>query len=114
MKKWIIAFLAALFTAAACQKPFVTGVDLGVNNETIHLLSFEEGHCFITVFSNGSWNIALEPAVSWARLDRASGSGIQYVRLDYDENFDPSPRSVRALVSGQGKTCEIEIIQPGQ
>ena len=78
MRKWILA-LAALLCLAACQKPYKTQIELGVNHEQIDLPSFEEGHCFITVFSTGKWTIATEPDADWITLDRASGEGIDYV-----------------------------------
>lgn len=113
MKKWIL-ILAVLLGFAACQKPYQTTITLGVNNEQIVLKSFEEGHCYITVFSNGGWTIALEPAVDWARLDRESGEGIAYVRMDYDENFGSEERYATVVVSGQGKECQILITQPAE
>lgn len=113
MRKWIIA-LAALLCLAACQKPYTTQISLGVNHEQIILPSFEEGHCFITVFSNGSWTIAIEPAVDWAKLDRSSGEGIAYVRLDYGENMGSEERSATVAVRGQGKECKILITQASE
>lgn len=112
MRKVILLIAALLPLLAACHKPYETSIDLGVNNERIDLPSFEEGHCFITVFSNGSWNIEIAPAVDWARLDRASGEGIGYVRFDYDENLSGDERSATVLVTGQGKSCEITVNQP--
>lgn len=113
MRKWILA-LAALLCLAACQKPYRTQIELGVNHERIDLPSFEEGHCFITVFSNGKWTIAVEPAADWVKLDRASGEGIGYVRLDYTENFGADERSATVAVRGQGKECLIQVTQPSE
>jgi len=112
MKKLILCALAILLSLWACQKPYQTKIDLGVNHEQIILPSAEEGHCFITVYSNGSWTIKISPSVSWARLDRSSGEGIAYPRLDYEENLDGVERVATVVVEGQGKKCEIKITQP--
>lgn len=114
MKKLIICVMAMLLSLWACQKPYVTTIELGVNHEEILLSSPEKGHCFITVSSNGSWTIKLSPEVSWARLDRSSGEGIAYPRLDYDENLEPTERVATLVVEGQGKKCEIKITQPAE
>ncbi|MBQ7709184.1 MAG: BACON domain-containing protein [Bacteroidales bacterium] len=111
MRKWIV-YVLVLLSLAACQKPYVTQIDLGVNHEAIDLPSFEQGHCFITVFSNGSWTIGLESPSDWARLGQSSGEGIAYVRFDYDENLTGEDRSVTVLVSGMGKECKIVVTQP--
>ena len=114
MKKLMICVLAMLLSLWACQKPYVTSIELGVNHNEILLSSPMKGHCFITVFSNGSWTIKLSPDVSWARLDRSSGEGIAYPRLDYDENLDIEAREATVIVEGQGKKCEIKITQPAE
>ena len=64
MRRTLIALLTALafLVAHSCQKPYETGIDLAVNNEKIEIPSSAEGHCYITVFSNKDWTIALEPA----------------------------------------------------
>lgn len=113
MRKWII-LIASLLVLSACQKPYTTQVTLGVNNETIQLPSFEEGHCFITVFSTGSWTIRLTEGSDWASLGQNGGNGIAYVRLDYVENFSGAERLAKVLVEGSGKQCSIEIKQPGE
>ena len=113
MRKWILLIVAVL-AFSACNKPYTTNIALGVNNETIQLPSFEEGHCFITVFSSGSWTIRIEEGSDWARLGQTSGSGIDYVRFDYDENFSGVERVAVVLVEGSGKQCRIEIKQPGE
>lgn len=113
MRKWIICAVAVLLGAAACQKPYVTQMDLAVNNEEILLPSFEEGHCYITVFSNSSWSISIRGAADWAKLDRSGGTGIGYVRLDYQENYSPDEdRNAVVVVSGSGKECQIVVTQP--
>lgn len=112
MKKWIFLVLALLLCLTACQKPYQTKVELGVNHEAINLPSFEEGYCYITVYSNGSWTISLTPETDWARLERHSGEGIGYVRLEYDENLDGVERQTTIVVEGQGKKCEILVTQP--
>lgn len=112
MRKWIICLVVLLLGTAACQKPYETQIELGVNHEQILLPSSEAGHCYITVFSNGSWTIKTVPAAAWARLEKASGDGIGYVRLDYDENLSGEERSATVVVEGQGKKCEILVTQP--
>lgn len=112
MRKWIVCVLILLASIVSCQKPYVTSIDLGVNHETIALPSFEAGHCFITVYSNGSWTIQLSPSVSWARLGQSSGEGIDYVRFDFEENLSGEDRSVNVVVEGQGKKCTIVVTQP--
>lgn len=112
MRKWIVCVLALLMMTAACQKPYKTQIELGVNHEAIDLPSFEAGHCFITVFSTGTWTIKLSPSVDWAKLDHASGEGVDYVRLDYQENLSGDDRSATVVVEGQGKKCTIVVNQP--
>ncbi len=112
MKKLMICVLAMLLSLSACQKPYVTTIELGVNHEEIVLPSPEKGHCFITVYSNSSWTIKISPAVNWARLDRSGGEGIAYPRFDYDENLETTERVATVVVEGQGKKCEIKITQP--
>ena len=108
----MIAWLVPLLLLVACQKPYETQIALGVNNERIDLLSYEAGHCYITVFSNSTWTISLSDT-SWARLEYSEGKGIGYVRLEYDDNFSGDKRSLTITVSGSGKTCEILVTQPG-
>ena len=114
MKRVIVLMLSALLAVASCQKPFETSIALGVNNERIQLPSFEQGHCFITVYSNSSWNIRVEAEGEWATLGQQSGTGIGYVRLDYTENLSASPREATVVVEGSGKRCEILVIQPAE
>lgn len=113
MRKWMIICLAVVLSAVtACQKPYTTQIDLGVSNERIDLPSAEKGHCFITVFSSGSWTISIEPQAGWATLDRKGGDGIGYVRLDFTENYDAEDRSATVVVKGSGKQCQIVVTQP--
>lgn len=113
MRRTLIALLTALafLVAHSCQKPYETGIDLAVNNEKIEIPSSAEGHCYITVFSNKDWTIALEPAETWARLDASEGCGIGYVRLDYSENLSGAPRSLEVVVLGVEKVCRIVVTQ---
>ena len=46
MKKLMICVLAMLLSLSACQKPYVTSIDLGVNHEEIILPSAEEGRAW--------------------------------------------------------------------
>lgn len=110
----LMSILAAILLFAACQKPYQTTVELGVNHEKILLPSFEQGHCFITVFSNGSWTISVTEGSDWAKLGQSSGDGIDYVRLDYTENLTTTERNAKVVVKGQGKECEILITQPAE
>lgn len=114
MRRMIVLALTALLAAAACQKPFETSIELGVNSNTIDLPSFEEGHCYITVFSNGSWTINLSSGADWATLGRNSGEGIGYVRLDYGENLAATGRTASVVVEGSGKKIEILVNQPSE
>ena len=114
MRKMIVLALSALLAAAACQKPFETSISLGVNNESIVLPSFEEGYCFITVFSNAGWTIRLDSGEDWASLGQSSGKGIGYVKFAYSENLSASPRDARVVVEGSGKRCEILVTQPSE
>ena len=114
MKKLMICVLAMLLSLSACQKPYTTTIDLGVNHEEIILPSSQAGHCFITVFSNGSWTIKVSAEEAWVRLDRSGGEGIAYPRLDYDENLGTEQRLATVVVEGQGKKCEIKITQPAE
>lgn len=113
MRKLLNGFvcLLAVIALASCHKPYKTELDLAVNQEKITLSSSLGGHCYITVFSNSTWNIELQPKVDWARLDASSGSGIGYVRFDYDDNLGSEPRSVDVVVSGSGKSCRIVVTQ---
>lgn len=113
MRKWI-AIVAALLFAAACAKEYKTEIPLGVNHEEIKLPSFEEGHCFITVYSNSTWTIGFETEPDWARLGQTSGEGIDYVRLDYDENLSGAERSATVVVAGSGKSFSIVVTQPAE
>lgn len=108
----IIAILAAALCLAACQKPYTTKIDLGVNQEEIVLPTALDGHCFITVYSNSSWTISVTEGADWARLGVSSGQGIGYVRLDFTENLGSEERKAKVKVSGSGKTCEILVTQP--
>lgn len=107
MRRTLIALLTALafLVAHSCQKPYETGIDLAVNNEKIEIPSSAEGHCYITVFSNKDWTIALEPAETWAKLDASEG------RLDYSENLSGAPRSLEVVVRGVEKACRIVVTQ---
>lgn len=107
----MIVILIAVLFLVSCNKPYQTTLELAVNQENIQLPSSLGGHCYITVFSNTSWNIELQPAVDWARLDVSNGSGIGYVRFEYDDNLSSEQRSVDAVVTGSGKTCRITITQ---
>lgn len=110
----IIVVIAAILSLVACQKPFETSIELGVNSNTIDLPSFEEGHCYITVFSNGPWTINLSSGADWATLGRNSGEGIGYVRLDYGENLAATWRTASVVVEGSGKKIEILVNQPSE
>ncbi len=110
----LIAILVAALAIAACQKPYTTKIDLAVNHEEIILPSAEEGHCFITVYSNSSWTISVTEGSDWASLGAGSGEGIGYVRLNFTENLGTEERKAKVKVSGSGKTCEIIVTQPAE
>ncbi len=107
----VILTLLSVIAALSCQKPYETGIELAVNNEKIEIPSSAGGHCYITVFSNRDWTIALEPAETWATLETSHGSGIGYVRMDYSENLSGSPRSLDVVVRGGEKACRIVVTQ---
>ncbi len=113
MRKTLSAILTLLSVIAvlSCQKPYETGVELAVNNEKIEIPSSAAGHCYVTVFSNRDWTIALESEDTWASLDASRGSGIGYVRMDYTENLSGAPRSLEVVVRGGEKVCRIVVTQ---
>lgn len=116
MRKLIarLAGIALALLLCACQKPFQTSIELGVDHEKITLPSSLGGHCYITVVSNTKWNIALEPEVDWARLGTSSGSGTGYVLFEYDDNLDIEDRMVEIVVSTKNKSCRIPVTQKAE
>lgn len=115
MKKSLRIIIGILSAALlfSCRKPYETSIELGVNNEEIILPSAYSGHCYVTIFSNGDWDIEIEPPVNWASLDVTGGSGIGYVRMDYKDNPSDVSRNMDIVVNGSGKTCRIYVTQPG-
>jgi len=111
--KIALAFLALAFMLS-CQKPYVTTNELAVSQETIQIPSLAGGHCYISVFSNTDWTIALEPAVDWATLAQSSGSGTGYVKMEYKDNLSGSERSAQIVVRTSSKECRIVVKQPGK
>lgn len=113
MRKFLngIVLLIAVLLFASCNKPYKTELDLSVSQEKILLPSSLGGYCYVTVFSNSSWEVELQPSVDWARLDVSAGRGIGYVRFEYDDNLGSEQRSVDVVASGSGKTCRIVVTQ---
>jgi len=106
-----LIFLVVAFLFS-CQKPYVTTNELAVSQETIEIPSLAGGYCYIAVFSNTDWTIALEPAVDWAVLAQSSGSGTAYVKMEYGDNLTGSERSVQIVVRTGTKECRILVKQP--
>jgi len=109
--KIVVALLALMFLFS-CQKPYVTTNELAVSQETIELPSLAGGYCYISVFSNTNWTIAIEPAVNWAVLGQNSGSGTGYVKMVYQDNLSGTARSAEVVVRTSAKECRILVKQP--
>lgn len=95
MKKYLDTFyrLAApvlgallLFGAVSCEKRAEYERPLGLLSRLTKLTA-EAGDTPVLVYSNTDWNASLTSKVSWAGLDRLSGSGCSHVRFQYAENY---------------------------
>lgn len=75
-----------LLGAVSCEKRAEYERPLGLLSR-LTKLSAEAGDTPVLVYSNTDWNATLTSKVSWAGLDRLSGSGCSQVRFQYAENY---------------------------
>lgn len=111
MKKYLSIFIAALlaFAAVSCEKKAEFERPLGLMSRLTRL-SASAGDTPVIVYSNTDWNASLTSKVTWAGLDRLSGSGCSQVRFRYSENYGRA-RKVGIAFEAGGVRDTLYMIQ---
>lgn len=114
MKKFIIALLACVVAAAACQKTWTWSGDLNVNTTRINLSSQTEGEFPMTVFSNTTWEALVTQGADWLKLEETSGEGIATIHLTYGDNLEDAARIGKlVLTASTGTVVTVNVVQTG-
>ena len=113
MKK-TIALIAALFALVSCYKPFVSKVDLGVNDTRYNITWAQVKDSpldfYFPVYSTGSWTVRIVAGGDWLTLDRTSGERNQYIKCQAQTNTLDIVRAVRVEVSNGSKTIPVYFV----
>lgn len=85
MKKFLLIFsLSVLF--ASCDKPFEMDLPLSVAQRNISLTK-EAGATHVLVYADGDWTATFTEPVSWASLNKVSGTGNSDLVFTYSANY---------------------------
>ena len=85
MRKILLIFsLFAVF--ASCDKPFELDLPLSVAQRNISL-SKEAGSTHVLVYADGDWTATFTEPVSWASLNKVSGTGNSDLVFTYSANY---------------------------
>ena len=106
-----IAFAFAAMVCLGCERPYEIVDELGVSSHTLNI-SQTPGNTHIAVYSTGAWSIALDRHVDWASINKLSGEGLGDFVLSWSANYGIA-RSIDILVSKEGRTETIHVIQAG-
>lgn len=113
MKK-TIALIAALFALVSCYKPYVSKVDLAVNDTRYNITWAQVKEApldfFFPVYSTGSWTVRIVAGGDWLTLDRTSGQNNQYIQCQAQTNTLDIVRAVRVEVSNGSKTIPVYFV----
>lgn len=103
--------LIAVMIVAACSERYEIFDDLGISSHTLNIAQ-TPGETHIAVYSTGPWSVALDSYVDWASVNKVSGEGLGDFVFSWSANYGVA-RSVNILVSKEGKTETINVIQAG-
>lgn len=107
-----VVALAVSPVLTACEdRLFEENIPLGTNFSKIALENMSSTTP-ISVVSTGNWTARLEPTVTWATIDRTSGSGNEQIQLTYSANPEAIRRVTLVLKMGH-HTRRILIEQAG-
>ena len=85
MKKILLIFsLFALL--ASCDKPFEMDLPLSVDQRNISLTK-DAGSTHVLVYADGDWTATFTEPISWASLNKVSGSGNSDLVFTYSANY---------------------------
>ena len=85
MKKILLIFsLFALL--ASCDKPFEMDLPLSVAQRNISLTK-DAGSTHVLVYADGDWTATFTEQISWASLNKVSGSGNSDLVFTYSANY---------------------------
>lgn len=116
MKKAIGIFGAAvglLTGLCACEETWESSTALAVNSTRINITTYDAaGSLVLPVYSNRTWEAAIAPGGEWLTADRTSGSGRQYIHLEYEPNPDAAARIARLTLAGKER-LEVVFVQSG-
>ncbi len=107
---YTIVALAAM-ACLGCERPYEIVDELGVSSHTLNI-SQTPGSTHIAVYSTGPWTISLDRHVDWASINKLNGEGLGDFVLSWSANYGIA-RSIDILVSKEGRTETIRVIQAG-
>ena len=86
MMKKIFLILSLFVLFASCDKPFVMDLPLSVAQRNISLTK-EAGSTHVLVYADGDWTATFTEPVSWASLNKVSGTGNSDLIFTYSANY---------------------------
>lgn len=102
-----------LIGAVSCEKRAEYERPLGLLSRLTKLTA-EAGDTPVLVYSNTDWSAALTSKVSWAGLDRLSGSGCSQVHFQYAENYGRARKVGIAFEAGGVRDTVYMLQAAGQ
>lgn len=97
----------------SCRKKAEFEKPLGLMSRLVKLSS-SAGDTPVIVYSNTDWEAALTDKVTWAGLDRLSGTGCREVRFRYSENYGRARKVGIAFAAGAVKDTVYMVQAAGQ
>ena len=107
--KRIILYVIVLLTALSCREKAEYDQTLGLLSE-YNVISADGGSTQVPVFSNTSWTVEMDREVSWASIDRFSGTKSGYLVFDWEINYGRSRRVILVFKAG-GETRTLNMFQ---
>lgn len=112
MKKTILLTCAVMLLLAGCEKKFAYQRELALSSAEVNM-PVEGGWHVIGVYTDHDWTAAFTEEVSWATIDRSSGSGFSGIRLTCEANAGLR-RVARLRIDGASGSETFTIVQaPG-
>ena len=97
----------------SCRKKAEFEKPLGLMSRLVKLAS-SAGDTPVIVYSHTDWEAALTDKVTWAGLDRLSGTGCREVRFRYSENYGRARKVGIAFAAGAVKDTVYMVQAAGQ
>ena len=110
INKYIFVVSACLAAISSCQDIYIDEYEELALDYTKLNVKREGGNFAFMVYYSGDWTIELDKEVSWAKLEKRSGTGITPVHIDVEENF-AFKRSFNMIITAGSNRDTVLVTQ---